>query len=291
MLFRQSFSVLIGNKYLLRYLLMTGLWVLLITVAMVGLYLFIDWKSPKTYSVDKNSGREFTSLLGFGMLFINYILVYFVINFYAAGLTANVLDIFQGQRRPYQIYIGVARKKAPTLFFYSAIAATVGVLLQYIAERVRWVGWLISWFLGTLWSLGTLFVVPIIITSESGAPTAIKQSVKFFKTTWGENITAKVTVNFPLFLIQLSLMAVFIPLAFFLTAITGHIEVFIGVFIVYILCSLTVAVIGSFANSLINIALFYFAAYRQVPPAFSADLLNSIFVPRKPNRLLQKLRG
>jgi hypothetical protein len=281
LLFKQSYSVLKGNKGLLRYLLMTGLWVFIVTLIMVGIYLWLDYGHAQTYQDNGPGSRDTTTPLGFLVLFINYVLVYFIVNYYAAGLTANVLDIFRGERRPYGEYIAVAKRKAPALFLFSLIQATVGVILQYIAERVRILGWLISWLLGTIWSLATMFVVPILVTTDKNAPASIKDSIKFFKATWGENITAKVTVNAPLLLINLALGVMFVPLLF-ITAYVTHSIVALYIFVIlFIVVCLTVAIIGSFANSLVNIALFYFARYGQVPPAFSAELLNSVFITQQ----------
>ena len=51
--------------------------------------------------------------------------------------------------------------------------------------------------------------------------------------------------------------------------------------IIFIVLSLALSVIGSFANSLVNIALYYYATTQQVPPAFTAEMLNSVFIKRK----------
>ena len=278
-LFKQSFALLRGNRYLVRYLVMTGAWIVAITLVFMGLYLLLYLVGLRHEL--SQGGTTTASWLGYLLAFLDYVAVYFFINLYAAGLTANVLDIFQGKKQPYHTYMRTAWSKAPALFVFSVIAATVGMILQYVVERIRWVGWLLSWILGTMWSLGTLFVVPIIMTSENPSGVrSIRESVRFFKQTWGENITAKVSVNAPLFFLNLALMMAFVAGIFIGHAIAGNIGLLIVV-ILYVIAVLALAIIGSFANSLVNIALFYYAAYHEVPPAFSEDLLNHVFIPRK----------
>src|SRR5207245_5116586 len=156
-LFKQTMTILKGNKQLLRYLLMTTLCVTVITVVLVALYIVFDKKDLQ------KTGNKTLSPLGYALGFADYLLVYFFIYYYAAGLTANILDIFQGNQRSYAEYMKIARAKIGPIFVFSLLSATIGFILQYVVERIRFAGWLISWILGTLWSLGTLFVIPLIV--------------------------------------------------------------------------------------------------------------------------------
>ncbi|MGH7241783.1 MAG: DUF6159 family protein, partial [Candidatus Saccharimonadales bacterium] len=272
-LFKASLSILNGNRYLLRYLLMTGVWVFGITAVFIAIYIvFYEAIFQNNYS---NSFKP----IGYVFMFLDYLLIYFFINLYAAGLTANVFDIFKGQRKPYAEYMRIAWSKAPAILVFSIIEAIIGMILRLIAERSRLAVRIIVWLVGTAWSLATLFVIPIIVNSDKPSGVrSIKESIGFFKQTWGENITAKTTVNAPLFLIQLALLVGF-SLLEWPVIMTGSMTLFWIFFITYWSVMITLAVIGSFANSLVNIALYFFATQHEVPPAFSAELLNQVFIP------------
>ncbi len=277
LLLKQSARILNGNRYLLRYLLMTYVTVMIasiifVVIFIVGRNLFFD---PN--AADPNYDL---TLIGIPIVFASYVVIYFLVNYYAAALAANVLQIFLGKSEPFSAYTKLARSKAPAIFMFSLIEATVGMILRFLVERIRFVGWILAWLLGTAWSLGTMFVLPIIVTSDTSAPRAIKQSITFFKSTWGENITAKVTVNAPLFLINLLVILMFLPL-FFITFYNGTVILALFLIVIYGVIQLSIAIVGSFANSLINISLFYYAAYHQIPPSFDADLLNHVFVKKK----------
>lgn len=283
-LFTTSWSILRGNKYLLRYLFMTGLWVFLITVVFALGYVILD----KTIFVSSDPYNDSLRPIGYVFVFFDYLLIYFFISLYAAGLTANALDIFIGNKKAYRDYMHVAWSKAPALLVFAIANTTVGMFLRLVVERIRFVGWLIAWLLGTAWSLGTLFVIPIIVTDEQpNGLRAIKQSIGFFKQTWGESITTKASVNVPVFLIQLALFGLFIP-AIFLAAIAFSYIGLVTMVILYLVISLSISIVGSFANSLVNIALFYYATYHQVPPAFNEALLNQVFIKRGPRRFHKK---
>ncbi|MDB5166416.1 MAG: hypothetical protein JWM37_488 [Candidatus Saccharibacteria bacterium] len=280
-LFKVSLNVLRGNPYLIRYFLMTWVWIIALNLAMgILVYLLFVHVLADQYA----AGQEPSELLWYVISFFSYLITYCIINFYAAALAANILDIFKGQRQPYKVYIQAARSKFVTIFVYSLIASIVGTLIQFIAERIRFAGWLLRFILDTAWALGTLFVLPIIMTSDVGAPTAIKQSFRFFRQTWGENVTAKVTVNAPLFLINMAISVVF-WISFIAIISTGIWPLAIALLIVYLVVIISIAVVGSFANNLINVALFYYANYHQVPAAFSAEMLDNILIKGKPRRL------
>ncbi|MEO6761140.1 MAG: DUF6159 family protein, partial [Candidatus Saccharimonadales bacterium] len=151
--------------------------------------------------------------------------------------------------------------------------------------RVRFVGWILAWLLGALWSLGTLFVIPIIMTSQKpSGVSSIKSSFSFFKRTWGESIVAKLSVNTPLALLNVALIIAFITGIVASVNLQSYAMLWV-IIILYIIISIILSVIGSFANSLVNIALFYYATYGKVPPAFSEDLLNQVFIKKKRRHL------
>ena len=270
-LFVASMHLLNGNRYLFRYLLMTWIVIIAIEAAIFATVWF-------GYNLFINHDGSDNGLWYIFVAF-SYVLIYFVINLYAAALSANILDIYKGKREPYSNYMQRARSKAGPILLFSIFQAIVGLILEYIIDRIRFVGWIISWLLGTLWSLATMFVLPIIVDGDKGAVQAVKESVGLFKKTWGENVTAKATVNTPLALIQIALASVFWFLA--LPTLSGGIGLFIFVIIVYLFFAISVAILGSFANSIVNMALYYYALHRQVPPGFTADMLNHVFIERK----------
>ena len=278
-LLKHSVAVLRGNPLLLRYLGMTYAWIMLTTVIFIGIYFVIAAVLPRS----ADSSDSSATYIGYVIVFLSYLITYFIINFYAAALAANMLDIFRGQKREYDYYVGVARTKVGPIFVFSLISASVGMFLQYVAERFRVVGWIIAYFLSTAWSLGTMFVLPIIVEEEVGAPKAIGQSFRFFKKTWGESITAKITVNFPLGLIQFGLLIPF-GLGLYGAISTQLVPLIILVLVLYVLSTIALSIVGSFANSLINTALYYYAAHQQIPAAFSAEMLNSVFIPKTKKR-------
>lgn len=264
----------------MRYFAMTWAVVIAINAVLIAFALLGVFYWPSLLRAFGNNA------VWYPFAFLSYLAVYCVINFYAAALAGNILDIYKGQRKPYKEYVMAARAKFGPIFFYSLIAAIIGIILEYTIEKLGRLGQIISWLVGTAWSISTMFVLPIIMNTETTAPRSIKQSLGLVKKTWGEGITAKVTVNAPLALIQIAVSIGF-GLLFIAVLSTGLWPLFVLVLLAYLFTVISIAVIGSFANSVINVALYYYATYQQVPPGFSADMLNHVMIQSK-RRLFKK---
>lgn len=266
-IFTHCIHLLNGNRYLLRYYLMTWALVIALNAVFIAFFWIVN---PDFYASDTS-----WYLIGFGM----YLIIYCVINFYAAALARNILDIYEGQRKPYAEYTRAARAKFWPIFIYSLLSALIGILLEYVIERLGWVGRIISWLIGTAWSVATMFTLPVIMDSDSSAPSAIKQSWGLLKKTWGPGITAKVSAAVPITLLQIA--HVFVCFALLWPAVAIGWFAVLVLLLWYLFVSITLAVIGSYASNFINAALYYYATKGEVPPSFDAEMLNQILVKSK----------
>lgn len=283
LLFKQSLRVLQANHSLLHYPLIGGLFSMLLFLLLGAAVLL----SKHTFLIPPahpgpNQQASVTPL-GYLLIFVYYVLAYFIVNLYTAGLAANVLDLYQGKSQHYGFYMGKARGKAKTIFVFSVIEATVGMILRTIAERSRLLGRIIIRLIGAVWSIATLFVDQIIISSDDGAVPAIKHSAQLIRATWGQNLAGRVSFG----VIYLLSYVLLIPVCIVLIVIGAAIGGAIGAVVAIILCLailLAFTVVASAASSVLNTALFFYAQNKQIPAAFDAELLNSVFIPKKPGR-------
>lgn len=290
-LFKQSMKVLRNNKGLLRYPFMSGL-ISVLVFTVFAVIVFLSREVFFTVSTDTLGGEEYVlSPLGYVASFGFYIFSSFIVFMYSAGLAAHVLDIFRGQSQGYKTYMKKAWSKAGPLFVYSVITATVGTILNAIEERARWIGWIVSRILGTLWKLGNLFTIPVIVEGDVGAVTAIKSSIGLFKSRWGENIAGRVTFGvISLLILLLSAIPVFFTM-FLVGFIVGSINENAAIIVIILLnfvWLISFAVIMSAASSVLNTALYYYARYETIPAAYDQDILNSVFVQKKKRKFFGK---
>lgn len=282
LLLKQSVKILKSNKQLLRYSFMSGLLSTLITI--IFALIFVLGGDALYYKELDIFGDEdvYPTNLGLIVGFVYYIIVFFTVFIYNAGLAAHVLDIFRGKSLGYSDYMKRAWGKAKTLFVYSVITAVVGVILRAL-ERNRLLGFVVSKILGLLWAFANLFTIPIIVENDIGAIKAIKRSMQLFKSRWGENIAARIGFSGIALLIYLLIMIPIAVLLFIVGAAFGGAGIIVA-FGLVLLSVIAFAIIETAASQVLSVALYYYAQYQQVPANFTPELLNAALIPKKKRR-------
>jgi len=132
------------------------------------------------------------------------------------------------------------------------------------------IGRIIMRIIGIAWTLACYFVVPVLAFEDLTPIEAVKRSSKLFRDTWGE----KVMGGFSLSMVSMVLMLPGIGLwlaAMFLGGITGLIVGTVLMILYFLLLSVFMSAVGGIFNA----ALYRYACFKQVPPAFDHDLIAS----------------
>lgn len=120
--------------------------------------------------------------------FVFYLVQYTVIFFFNTALVGAAMMRMDGGEPTLGDGLKLAVSRLPQILGYAAIAATVGMLLRALQERLGLVGRLIAGLLGLAWTVATFLVVPVLAATGTGPVEAIKRSTALLKRTWGENI-------------------------------------------------------------------------------------------------------
>jgi hypothetical protein len=120
-------------------------------------------------------------------LFLFYLCQYSVIFFFNTALVGAVMMQLDGETPTVGDGLRIALSKVYPILGYAVIAATVGMILRVLQERLGFVGRLIVGFLGVGWTLATYLVVPVLAWRQCGPIEAITESAELFKRTWGES--------------------------------------------------------------------------------------------------------
>ncbi len=104
---------------------------------------------------------------------------------------------------------------------------------------------------------------------------AVKRSAKLFRDTWGE----KVIGGFSLSLVSLVLMLPGIGLVIVAGFLGGAAGLLFGLAVMF-LYFLLLSVFMSAVGGIFNAALYRYACFKQVPPAFSQELIASAWAPK-----------
>ncbi len=176
---------------------------------------------------------------------------------------------------------GMARAFAHffSLFIWSLITSTVGLILNTIAERSEALGRIIALMLGTAWRVMTYFVVPAMVIDDISAFSAVPKSAAVFKQTFGETAVSNISYNFILMLVCLLLVASGAGLTL---AVLAYAMNTLALFVLFVFIGLLIllSLIASVLAGILKTLLYIYAAEGSVPSNFNHELLEKMMVRR-----------
>src|SRR2546428_11423867 len=121
-------------------------------------------------------------------MFSLYVANYFVIVFFNVALVGVANSRFMGGTWTFRDGLELPWARKGTIFQWALVAATVGVILRTLEERMGIVGRIIMRIIGVAWALACYFVVPVLAFEDLTPIAAVKRSSKLFRDTWGEKV-------------------------------------------------------------------------------------------------------
>ena len=91
-----------------------------------------------------------------------YVVAYLITLFFNTALVGAALMRMEGQNPRLRDGLRIAWSRAGRIVGYACIAATVGLLLRSLEDRVGWIGQLVVKLIGVGWALATFLVVPVM---------------------------------------------------------------------------------------------------------------------------------
>lgn len=220
---------------------------------------------------------------GSGMLvltaFLFYLSQYFVVFFFNAALVAAAMIRLDGGTPTLADGLRAAAARWPAILGYAAIAATVGLALRALAERVGFLARIVTGLLGMGWSLATYMVVPVLVARNVGPIDAVKESASILQRTWGENLAGQAGLGSAFALLQflVLLLGGALVVAFLVQGST--ILTVLSLLLTLGALMLTWLVHGAL-NGIYAAALYRYAAGSGNTQGFDAGVLEQAFVAR-----------
>jgi hypothetical protein len=274
-LVKQSFAILRSDKQMMLFPVFSALscFVLTAIIATGGAFMLLPARAAALAAGEQfRPSQSPMFLIG---LFTLYVVNYFVIVFFNVALVGVANSRLMGGTWTFRDGIDLAWARKGTILQWALVAATVGVILRTLEERLGLIGRLIMRIIGIAWALACYFVVPVLAFEDLTPIAAVKRSAKLFRDTWGE----KVIGGFSLSLVSMVLMLPGIGLvivATFLAGLNGLVFGLVVMFLYFLLLSVFMSAVGGIFNA----ALYRYACFKQAPPAFSHDLIASAWAPK-----------
>jgi hypothetical protein len=271
-LVKASANVLKMDKELMVFPLMSGIATVLVFASFIAPIFMIG---PEIFA-----GGEEASYLAYSLGFLFYVVQYSVIFFFNAALVGAALIRLDGGDPTVSDGLAIASKRMGSILGYAVIAATVGMLLRFIQERVGIVGKIVTGLIGMAWTLTTYLTVPILVTKDVGPIDAVKESAAIFKRTWGEQVVGNFGMGVAVFLMGLSWTLVSCVLVFFTIGMVGNVWLTMLAVAVMILGYVLLSLFASALNGIYTAALYRFAMTGDTGH-FDATIMGNAFSPKK----------
>jgi hypothetical protein len=275
-LMKASAAVLRSDKSLLVFPLLSGLCTLLVAAS------FLVPVALMVIGADHagTGPHERMSVGSYLLMFAFYLVQYFVIIFFQAALTGVALMHLRGEPTSVGAGFALARARLPQILGYALIAATVGLLLRMVQERLGLIGRFVVGLIGLAWTVATFLVVPVLVSKDAGPVDAVRHSVELLKRSWGENLIGQggIGVVFGLLMfVAVLLGALLVGGAFALHSIVAVVVAVVVVVLGFILLGL----IQSALQGIYAAALYRYAEAGEASVGFDQALLQQAFAPKK----------
>lgn len=256
----QSYRILMQDKELMVLPLISGV---CIAAVLASFFVSMDIGANQF-------DRENPAHLAAG--FALYVITYAVGIFFQAAVVAGATERMRGGNPTVSSSLGAAWKRIGAILLWALVAATVGMILRAVQERLGFVGKIIAGFAGVAWSLATFFMVPVLVLEEHPMRESFTRSVSTFKKTWGESMVGSVSIGVAAMVGWITLVAVAGLIAWAGAGWLALAAFFAGALLLVILTS---ALQGVYLAS-----LYRYATDGSVPTGFDRDTLAQAFIAK-----------
>lgn len=266
---KASWRVLQSDKELMAIPVMSFFATLAVT-ALSGGAIYVTLAHPKVVEPG-DSGLAATPLT-YVVGAVAYLLITFVVTFFAAALVAGARERLLGGNPTLGSALSVAASRLGPIFLWSLLAGTVGLILNTIQDRAGFLGQIAVRAIGMAWQIVTWLAVPVIIVEGTGPITSLKRSAHLFRQTWGENLIGQVGFG---------LIGVVAMLPGLMIAVLVALAVPVAGIVLGVAWIAVVSIVTATLSGIFRTALYHFAVGDPVPPEFGHDELTAAFQTRK----------
>jgi hypothetical protein len=263
-LVKASWRILMEDKKLLAFPIMSGFFTLLVIATFVVPLIF----SNGAYSLATNS------ITGIVLLFLFYLVSYFVVIFFNVGLISCVHAKLNGKDMTVGEGLYAAGRHIGSIVAWAVVAATVGLILHMIEDRAGFLGQIAVSIVGGVWSLVTLFVVPVLAFEDKGVFSAMKESLELFKKTWGESVVG--TISITLIFAAIGIVGLLLLIG---TLFIGNTTLFFVALALFIVLVAVLAILASAMQGIFTVALYTYAKTGSAPGIFAPGVVEGAFAP------------
>jgi len=269
LLFKESWRFFKADPELFWVPIIFGVLCLVSVAVLVGLLVvgLVGYEVAITGDID-----EIPPPLQYGFIFLFYVACAFTYALSQASVVHTVFTRVRGGDATLGESIKMAFSFSGSLFIWSLITSTVGIILYIISEKSKLFSKIVVWLLGATWSVLTYFVVTAVVLEKQTAYSAIKRSGQVFKTTWGETFVSNISLGLTFFLAHIVALLAFIGFIV-VAAVLNMTNLYIVGFVLYAIWLFMATFVHEVLHAVLKTLLFIYATEEKTPENFDRELL------------------
>ena len=205
-------------------------------------------------------------------MFFLYVALYGVGIFFQCAVVAGATERMRGGDPTITSALAAASRRIVAILIWAVLAATVGVVLRAIHDRVALVGKIVVGLIGAAWSLATFFVVPVLVLEDIYIGDVLSRSMDLFRQTWGETFVGGASLGFASFCAWMVLAMATLLLA----SIIG-----MPAMLLFGTGAILLMIFFSAMQGIYVAALYHYATEGEVVSGFDRSVLASAFVEKQ----------
>jgi len=244
------------------------------------------WKAAVQRLVDfapADGATRHGSLTGVGYAFVVvlYLTSMFLATFFNVAFYNEIIKALAGGQVSLRAGLRFACSRLRAILLWSLFAGAVGLIIKTLEERFGWVGRWVMRLVGVVWSVASVFVIPIIVREESANPfTLLRTSAITLKKTWGESLIGYVGITVGSWIVMLG-SVIFLIGTGLLSLWLGHPEIIFVAGCVWLLAMFVYGYFMSVAGHIYRGALYVYASEGVVPEPYTAELMDAAWKVKK----------
>ena len=294
LLFTTSLQVIRQNTKLLLFPMVTSFCLVVMTLFFVApALLYPTGHSLRELShwvtLGKQFGLDFTdtqqrihpNAYFYGYLAVLYLVSMFLATFFNAALYSEIMKALAGDPVSVRAGLRFAWFRARSILIWSLFAGIVGLIIQALEEQFGWVGRWVMRFVGVLWSVASVFAIPVLIRQGGTNPLAmLRDSAGALRKTWGESLIGYVGVTVGSWIILLASLVYLAGSIMLAVALNQPLVAFVAVAL-WLAAMIALAYLASVAGHVYRCALYVYASEGVVPAPYTVEMMDAAWKIKK----------
>lgn len=231
--------------------------------------------------LDGSRSRLHPNAIFYGYLALIYLVSMFLATFFNVAFYNEILKALAGEPVSVRSGLAFAWSRVRSIFMWSLLAGTVGLLIKALEQRFGWVGRWVMRLIGMVWSVASVFAIPVLIREGGTNPiTMLRQSVGVLRRTWGETLAAYVGITIGSWIILLGSLA-FLGGAVGLTVLRHSPVAILLAIVIWLVAMSCLAYLVAVAGHVYRCALYVYATEGVVPESYTPALMDAAWKIKK----------